>query len=629
MRKLIPWLVVAGLAFVASVAFGDAANPSFTFSTDEPGATFTCQLDNGTAGACSSPKAYSNLSPGQHTETIVGTFTVPTPPPPSGVLLGDQTLETTVDNNIPGQAQAWPFTATSSGTGTSASFYVDSSSTATAGQVGVYADNAGAPGAKLGSASFTPARGAWNTISLSGVQITSGSQYWLAELGTSGTLAFRDRSANACSSNGSQATNLTALPAAWGARFVWPSCPASFYLSGTATPPPPPPPPSAGIHVVGNQLQNSSGQTTRLIGTDISGSSYACEQNGGFGFSDTPTGRALYDPMVSDNGGRLPKKWTLNSVVLGLNQDCWLGINGVPAQYSGQNYVNYVKGEVTAMEADGIYPVLTFFVGEPGSDTPNWNSTGNGNAPMPDNDHVPLFWEELASTFKSDPNVIFRVYEEPWPHNNGVDLQTWKCWSNGDVQYLPSGVNTPPTPPTPSSSTQNCSPLTTDAQGTAYRSVGMQSLVNIIRGTGATNVIQIPGVAFADAMSCTNSSSPVSCGFLDSADGVRVTDPLSPAQLMADVDNYPDAGQFVNSVSSVQATYGPVQQAMPFICGECGTVTTSFPLVKQFMAQYDTWGQSYDLSQWETWAGLISSYNGTPGQGWGTWAYDHVTGATL
>lgn len=83
----------------------------------------------------------------------------------------------------------------------------------------------------------------------------------------------------------------------------------------------------------------------------------------------------------------------------------------------------------------------------------------------------------------------------------------------------------------------------------------MQPLVNIIRGTRATDIIEIPGVAFADAMTCTNTGWPTSCGFLDSADGVRVTDPLSNPQLMADVDNYPAVGQYVKSLASFEDTY--------------------------------------------------------------------------
>ena len=58
-------------------------------------------------------------------------------------------------------------------------------------------------------------------------------------------------------------------------------------------------------------------------------------------------------------------------------------------------------------------------------------------------------------------------------------------------------------------------------------------LLNIVRGTGATNVVQVPGVQYANMMACTTGGSPTSCGFLQP--GVRVTDTLSTPQLMADI----------------------------------------------------------------------------------------------
>lgn len=408
------------------------------------------------------------------------------------------------------------------------------------------------------------------------------------------------------------------------------------------------------LHVAGNKLQNASGQDVRLIGTEESGSAYACEQNGGYGFTDTQTGNAMYGPMTSNDGGALPAKWPINSFALGLNQDCWLGINGVPAKYSGQNYINFVKAEVTSMEAHDIYPVIYLSVGEPGTDTPNWSSTGNGNAPMPDADHVPLLWQEVANEFKSDPDVIFRLYEEPWPEFDGSVNAAWQCWSQGDVQFgtgsdnaLPSGWESSPgaqVGPTSTSSNQGCNPLDSDGNGHTYSAVGFQSLMNIVRGTGATNIVQVPGIAFANALTCTNSGDPTTCGFLQP--GVKVTDPLATtnpglgSQMMADTDNYPDTGQFVNSVTSVQDTYGPVERVMPIDMGEAGVVgnPASFPLIQGFVGQYDAWGQSYYLSQWETWANLISDYNGTPdtacghaapGGCWGSWIYDELTGATL
>ena len=60
--------------------------------------------------------------------------------------------------------------------------------------------------------------------------------------------------------------------------------------------------------------------------------------------------------------------WKINSVFIGLNEDCWLGINGVKSQYGGQNYINAIKAEVSAAEANGIFPVVGFFWGDPGTE---------------------------------------------------------------------------------------------------------------------------------------------------------------------------------------------------------------------------------------------------------------------
>jgi hypothetical protein len=375
-----------------------------------------------------------------------------------------------------------------------------------------------------------------------------------------------------------------------------------------ATRTPTPSPPSAlGLQVVGTRLLTAGGRQVVLHGVDRSGADYACEQK--FGLTDGPSGDAEFASMV---------RWHINTVVIGLNQDCWLGINGVPGQYAGQKYIDFIKSEVASMEKYGIYPTIGFFVGEPGTDTPNWYSIGNGNPPMPNNDHVPLVWEEVADTFKNDPNVIFRLYEEPYPASNSTGLAAWRCWSRGDVQYGTGSVRTPPTPPTPVSANRHCGE--SDAQGHAYQTVGMQSLVNIIRGTGATNVIQVPGVAFANMYSCSSSTSPLSCGFLDSADGVRVWDALNPPQLMGDTDNYPDNGQYCETVSCLDATYAPVAAVMPIDFGEIGVTNSNGPMTQTqaFLNWADSHQGSYYAYVWDTWGPLIADYSGTPKSPWGT-----------
>jgi outer membrane protein assembly factor BamB len=151
------------------------------------------------------------------------------PPPPPTVLLGSQTVQTTLDDNALGSAEAFQATATASGTVGILSIYVDSSSTATTLVAGLYADAAGHPGALIsqGSSSQLTA-GAWNNIPISGAIVSSGTPYWLAILGTqNGTLRFRDGSG--CHSEMSQQTNLTSLPSTWVSGVGWPSCPLSGY----------------------------------------------------------------------------------------------------------------------------------------------------------------------------------------------------------------------------------------------------------------------------------------------------------------------------------------------------------------------------------------------------------------
>jgi outer membrane protein assembly factor BamB len=151
------------------------------------------------------------------------------PSPPSTVLLGSQVVQPTLDDNVLGAAEAFQVTAAACGTISVLSVYLDPSSTATALVAGLYSDSAGHPGALISQATSSQlTAGAWNDIPISGAIVTSGATYWLAILSTqSGTLRFRD--GNGCTSEMSQQTNLTSLPATWVSGAMWPFCPISAY----------------------------------------------------------------------------------------------------------------------------------------------------------------------------------------------------------------------------------------------------------------------------------------------------------------------------------------------------------------------------------------------------------------
>jgi hypothetical protein len=293
------------------------------------------------------------------------------------------------------------------------------------------------------------------------------------------------------------------------------------------------------------------------------------------------------------------KKWGNNAVNLGLNEDCWLAINGSPAAYSGTNYINAIKHEVATLESYGIYPVLTLFWEAPGT------QPATSQIAMPDNDHSPKFWQSVANTFKNDPNVIFRLKEEPVPAGNTDGAAAWACWKNGDYQYNTSNTLTPV------SHNVNCSE--------GYPTVGMQSLVNIIRGTGATNVIEIPGVQYANSLT----------HFLDSA--YRIADTLSSPQLVADVDVYPESN-ICGTTACYDSNYAPVAAVMPLTAGEIGedayassSVTTQ---VDALMAWLDAHGAGYCAWTWDAWGSnlsLIVDYTtGNPKNPWGTDYKNHL-----
>jgi len=50
------------------------------------------------------------------------------------------------------------------------------------------------------------------------------------------------------------------------------------------------------------------------------------------------------------------KRWHINVVRVPMNEDCWLGINGVKARYSGRNYRQAIAAFVSRLHA--AVPVL-------------------------------------------------------------------------------------------------------------------------------------------------------------------------------------------------------------------------------------------------------------------------------
>jgi hypothetical protein len=171
-------------------------------------------------------------------------------------LAGIQTVGTKLDSDAAGLAEAFKTSAASSGSVVQLRVYVDTGSVGPI-NVGLYANSAtNHPEALLTSGTIaTPVTGQFNLVNVPAASVTAGQTYWIAILGTGGTIRFRDRGAvGAGNAENSSQSNLTGLPAAWSSGPAFTDGDLSAWAAGTlsTTPPPPPPPPPGLAVLVGN-----------------------------------------------------------------------------------------------------------------------------------------------------------------------------------------------------------------------------------------------------------------------------------------------------------------------------------------------------------------------------------------
>jgi hypothetical protein len=178
--------------------------------------------------------------------------------------------------------------------------------------------------------------------------------------------------------------------------------------------------------------------TEPLRGVSRSGTEYACVQ--GWGLFDGPVDDAAVAAMAT---------WGVDTVRIPLNESCWLGLEGVPPEFSGQFYRRAVTGFADRLLEAGMTVILDL----------HWSdATGpaRGQAPMANATHSPRFWAQVAASFAGRTGVMFEVFNEP--HSVG-----WQCWRDGCGGYA-----------------------------------GMQDLVDAIRGAGASQPIIVTGLEWGN-----------------------------------------------------------------------------------------------------------------------------------
>jgi endoglucanase len=226
-----------------------------------------------------------------------------------------------------------------------------------------------------------------------------------------------------------------------------------------------------GLHVKGNHLVNSKGQTVRLLGFNNSGAEYACIESTsageGWGIFDVDT--ATDTSMPASYVAAMAKWSGANAVRISLNEQCWLGIAGVRSKYGGATYQHAIEAYVRELNSHGFAVILDLHNSAPGTER------SVNQEPMPDA-HSISFWHQVAKAFKANTSVVFDVFNEPFPDNQSVSKAAWKCWRDGGCRQ------------------------TSQNGGQTYRAVGMNQLIKAVRSVGARNVVMAAGLNYASSL---------------------------------------------------------------------------------------------------------------------------------
>ncbi|HZI21100.1 MAG TPA: cellulase family glycosylhydrolase [Gemmatimonadales bacterium] len=308
--------------------------------------------------------------------------------------------------------------------------------------------------------------------------------------------------------------------------------------------------PAPAVHVQATALVDAAGRRVRLRGVNRSGTEYACAQ--GWGIFDGPSDSAAVQAIVS---------WKTNVVRVPLNETCWLGINGVKAAYSGASYQKAIADFVAALNAAGLLVILDL----------HWTASGGAVAlsqqPMPDRDHTPEFWRQVAAAYGQNGAVLFDLFNEPYPDSNADTPEAWRCWRDGGT-----------------------------CRGVGFQAAGMQELVDSVRSTGATNVIVVGGVQYAARLSQWLANEP--------------HDPLGNLAASWHVYNF----SWCNTRTCWDGAADSVSRQVPLVLGELGESDSGSAFVTSLMDWMDARQGSYLAWVWDVWGSpmdLIRSYDGT------------------
>jgi hypothetical protein len=337
-----------------------------------------------------------------------------------------------------------------------------------------------------------------------------------------------------------------------------------------------------GTNGLAGKIVDLNGNVVVLHGVDESGSENYCQTWGPPPIVLSPQGGP--SPLTQDSLTAM-KSWGINAVRIPLNEDCWLGINGIDASVGGANYQTPIQQAVDLItQTNGMYVILDLHWAAPGTTLPSQGK-------MPDVDHSITFWQQVAAAYKDNGSVIFDLFNEPVLAS--ADDADYQCWAHGS-SAASSG----------------------DCPSVDFAVAGMQQLVTTVRQAGASNLIILGGLGYASQLTLWPKYVP--------------TDLMSPPNIAASWHVYDDQGGCTSDPATTTGNYlcpassDGAQKVMeagyPIIVGETGYYSCSQSVGQAWWPFFLSWADAQGIGYFAwSWSDgnnpqlLADTTNFTPG----------------
>ncbi|MBE6612626.1 MAG: glycoside hydrolase family 5 protein [Ruminococcaceae bacterium] len=215
------------------------------------------------------------------------------------------------------------------------------------------------------------------------------------------------------------------------------------------------------LHQDGNKLVDENGNKVRLLGVNCASLEW----------TSTPRELLRSVTVACD-------EWHANIIRLPVSQDRWFGFGEEQAHDpSGEKYRARVDEIVAAVACRRKYVIIDLHR----SNANHWGRFVSGNHA----DYGSLvFWKDVALRYHNHPSVIFDLYNEPFL----IDWNTWLKGGEVTLYYRDKDVGHQIMFHHDGSETTHTY---------VYHVPGMQKMADVVRSTGAKNILMIGGLDWA------------------------------------------------------------------------------------------------------------------------------------